>query len=180
MKVQLSPSVIAALYKDTLVITGRHAGEKPTTQVTDKKDKAATDVPPPVTKWYLGDNRQHVVIVVNDDSAVHIADEYLGTLGKLLTACGLTLADVAIVNFARQPRQFTDLKKQLGCTQLLLFNVGTQDIELPFTIPHYQVQQYSGTTIMTAPVTTLSAGNTEAVKKEKRYLWDKLKIIFNV
>ena len=63
---------------------------------------------------------------------------------------------------------------------LFLFDVNTTDIQLPFAIPHYQLQQYSGCTIMTSPAVNLSENSTDEVKAEKRKLWLKLKQIFNV
>lgn len=173
-------SVIAALYKDSLVITEQGLKEKPVPQFTDKIVNMVTETPPPVPKWFLGDNLKKIVILVNDTSAVHINDEYLGTLSKLLTACKLTLADVAIVNLAQQPKVFRDIRDELHAAYVLMFNVSTQDIQLPFTIPHYQVQQYSGCVFMTAPIITLSGQTTDAVRTEKRSLWEKMKVLFGV
>ena len=107
-----------------------------------------------------------------------INDEWLGTLGKLLAACKLNIGDVAIVNHLNSGVLFPELKEQLQPKHILMFDVSMQDLQLPFTIPNYQVQQYAGITFMTAPVVTLSHAATDAVKTEKRKLWEKLKLIF--
>jgi len=76
---------------------------------------------------------------------------------------------------------FAAIKEALQPERVFMFDVTTRDIQLPFAIPYYQVQQYGGCTFMTAPGSTLSTGpNTEAVAAEKRKLWEKLKIIFAV
>jgi hypothetical protein len=66
---------------------------------------------------------------------------------------------------------FTEIKAQLQPHFLLLFDIATTSIQLPFAIPHYQLQQYAGSTIMTSPATNLSEDNTEERKIEKRKLW---------
>lgn len=182
MRTNLPEVVIAGLYKDSLVL----AAEKtvPTTatgqQVTNKKEKQEAALPSTLKKWYLGDNKKNIAIIIKDPSAVFINDEWLGTLGKLLAACKLNIGDVAIINHLNTSVKFAALKDQLQPKQILMFDAAMQDLQLPFTIPHYQVQQYAGTTFMTAPAATLSDANTEAVKIEKRKLWEKLKLIFAV
>ena len=61
-----------------------------------------------------------------------------------------------------------------------MFNVAGTDIQLPFTMPHYQVQQYGGCAFMTAPADTLAEITSDTLKAEKRKLWEKLKQIFNI
>ena len=54
-------------------------------------------------------------------------------------------------------------------------------MQLPFTIPYYQKQNYAGCTIITAPDATLQGGEqTVAIKAEKRKLWEVLKQVFEV
>ena len=101
-------------------------------------------------------------------------------MGKLLAACKLNLGDVAIINQLNSNIEFATLKDQLQPKYVLMFDTLIQDIKLPFTIPHFQIQQYAGTTFMTAPEITLSDAATDAVKTEKRKLSKKLKIIFTV
>ena len=178
---QLPGFVIAGLYKDTLVLAGGETLSANTNQrqVTDKTNNTKAPAPPEPKKWWLGDNKKNITILIKDNNAVHINDEWLGTLGKLLTACGLNLGDAAIVNM-KEPYTYTFLNEQLHPEYMLLFDTTTGDIQLPFAIPNYQVQKYAGCTFMAASSTTLSAKTTDIIKTEKRMLWEKLKIIFNV
>jgi hypothetical protein len=75
---------------------------------------------------------------------------------------------------------FSSLKDGLQPKITLMFDVTTQDIQLPFAIPHYQVQRYADCTFMTAPLNTLSTDTQEPLRSEKKKLWEKLKLIFNV
>jgi hypothetical protein len=180
MKIQLPEVVIAGLYKDALVITQRNPEPKALQQFTNKKTKQKDAAPPSIKKLFLGDNKKNIAILIKDGTAVHINDEWLTTLSKLLSACKLTLEDVAIVNCAHQNEVFSSLKETLKPTVALMFNVTTQDVQLPFSIPHYQVQRYGDCAFMTAPVNTLSTDTQEPVRSEKKKLWEKLKLIFNV
>lgn len=182
MKINLPETVIAGLFKDSLVLVEEKS--KPAIpadqQVTNKKEKQEATVNAAAQKWFLGDNKKNIAIILKDPYAVFINDEWLGTLGKLLAACKLNIGDVAIINQIKTNIDFAALKDQLQPKHVLMFDTLVQDIKLPFTIPHFQIQQYAGTTFMTAPALTLSDAATDAVKMEKRKLWEKLKIIFSV
>jgi len=182
MKINLPETVIAGLFKDSLVLVNEKniPSITPRQQVTNKKEKQEAAAEPTSKKWYLGDNKKNIAIIIKDPSAVFINDEWLGTLGKLLAACKLNIGDVAIINHLNTNIEFTALKDQLQPKHVLMFDTLIQDIKLPFTIPHFQIQQYAGSTFMTAPALTLSDAATDAVKAEKRKLWEKLKIIFSV
>ena len=180
MKVQLPEVVIAGLYKDALVITQTDPEPKASQQFTNKKIKQDESPAPSIKKLFLGGNKKNIAILIKDSSAVHINDEWLTTLSKLLSACKLTLEDVAIVNYASQSETFSSLKETLQPKVALMFDVATQDIQLPFTIPHYQVQRHADCLFMTAPANTLSTETQEPVRSEKKKLWEKLKLMFNV
>ncbi|MEP7320064.1 MAG: hypothetical protein ABI921_15010 [Panacibacter sp.] len=178
----LSKIVIAGLYKESLVLVQEENISTVVTgqQFTNKKEKTEKPAPPPAKKWFLGNNKEHITIIVKDNSAVFINDEWLGTLGRLLAACKLNTGDVAIVNFQNYPLNFNALKEQLTPQYILMFDVSMQDMQLPFAIPQYQVQQYAECTFMIASSVTLSDSNTDAIKAEKRKLWEKLKVIFKI
>ena len=180
MKIQLPEVVIAGLYKDALVITQTNPEPKASQQVTNKPTKEDITASPPIKKLFFGDNKKNIAILIKDSDAVHINDEWLTTLSKLLSACQLTLEDVAIINFAHQNEIFSSLKETLQPKVVLMFDVTMQDIQLPFTIPYYQVQRYADCTFMTAPIVTLTTDTKEPTRVEKKKLWEKLKVIFGV
>jgi len=177
MNIRLSPTVIAGLYKNSLVIAKELQQEQLPEQFTNKKIKDGDVIG---KKWYLGDNQKNILILLKDESAVYINDEWLTTLSKLLVACKLNLGDVAIVNYLHYNKPFVQLKDELQPQLIFMFDVTTNDIQLPFTMPHYQAQQYAGCTFITAPQVTLTGENSDAIKTEKRKLWEKMKIIFKV
>jgi hypothetical protein len=187
--IKLPNFTLVDFFKDNLVIVNDVA-EVPKIQVTKASQPLATEAaiapaikkePLPLPKkWFLGDNQKHIVILVNDIEAVYLRDEWLQFLSNILGACKLNLGDVAIVNHANNPMLFTDFQQHLAPQHFILFDVPTQNIQLPFTVPFYQLQQFGNTKFLLAPSLALMQGNTEAVKMEKSRLWLSLKKMFNI
>lgn len=183
--IQLPDFVVAGLYKDALVILNDVQASVPHTvtptppQPEDKIQQPAQPVKPD-TPWYLGNNNKQITIVVKDANAVHVNDKHLDFLGKLLSACKLNLGDVAIVNRATKAVDYNQLKEILQPKHLILFDVNAQDIQLPFTVPHYQVQAYGGSSFLLAPSLVMIDGDTQEAKLEKSKLWLSLKKMFGI
>jgi hypothetical protein len=183
MSNRLPNFIIAGLYKDSLVITQETntSAIQIKEQINDKKINRDAALPVPVKKWFLGDNKKNIIILVKDTTAVFINDEWLATLSKLLAACKLNLGDVAIINYFQNNVSLASIKEELKPQRVFMFDVTTNELQMPFSIPNYQVQQYGGCTFMCASGKTLSSSaSTEAIVAEKRQLWEKLKIIFGL
>jgi len=175
----LPPFVIASLYKDELVLID---DQKSSNANKPKKGEAVVTSPVDVQKpiSYLGDNQKKVTILLQDTTAVHLADESLQFLTAILAACKLNMGDVAIVNTVHQPLQYTQIKTELKPSTIILFDISTASIALPFEVPHYQVQQYDNCTLLfSAPLQSMLV-KTDAAKLEKGKLWNALKKTFNI
>lgn len=172
VKSQLPDFLIAELYKNSLVITDNEV------RVEEKIPKPAK----PITErqWFLGSNLRKITLLVSEKDAVYLPDESLQFLSNILGACKLNLGDVAIVNHYHDPAEYSFLKENLAPAYLLLFGVTAQELQLPFTIPHYQVQKYDGMQVLLAPALHTMLGNTQEAKLEKSKLWLCLKKMFNV
>ena len=170
-KIQLPDFILADLYKENLVILNDvQVLEKQTNEI--KKE--------PKTKWFLGDNKKNICIVVNDVEAVYLNEDLLNFLTTILGACKLNLGDVAILNYNNNHFQYTFIKEQLSPKYLLLFNVEPNAIQLPFTIPYYQVQKYDKCSILTSPSLQILLGTNEEAKLQKSKLWLSLKKMFSI
>jgi len=182
MNIQLPDFVLADLYKNTIVMahdTGAAIAQPPPQGTQTQLQPPRKTTPTEQKKWFLGNNNRGIAILVNDPTAVFINDEWLDTLGKLLAALKINLADTAIINLHKTPVVFTQLQKEFQATHIILFGITTGQIQLPFAIPDYQAQNFAGCTILKAPEITLAApaNTTEAIKAEKRKLWESLKKI---
>src|SRR5215510_7241480 len=91
-QIQLPASVVANLYKHSLVETVDHSSPENSVHTLKKTDRSAD-------KWkYLGENKKNILIIVNYNDVVYLPDDDLSFLTNILAACKLNLGDVAIVN----------------------------------------------------------------------------------
>ena len=132
----------------------------------------------PVAYKILGNNKQQISVVVNCPNDVFVPEADLQFLTKMLGACKLNMADVAIVNYATAPIAIDKLKTQLQPRSLLLFGVEPGDIQLPINFPPFKEQPYAGTTYLFTPSLSQLNQETEEAKLLKRKLWDCLKRMF--
>jgi hypothetical protein len=138
---------------------------------------------PPATKGggaykVLGNNKRNISVVVDFPSEVFVPESDLQFLTKMLSACKLNLADVAIVNHATSEVAIDQLKEQLRPLHVLLFGVEPTTIRLPISFPAFKEQAYAGTTYLFAPGLAQLNQETEEAKLTKRKLWDCLKRMF--
>jgi hypothetical protein len=166
--------LLASYYKNKLVIP------------TQSKPAAISAVvkpphlPAAETRWYLGENKKQVTIVVNQSSVAFLTDDQFTLLTGVLKACKLNMADVSIVNLANSAKNFTQLHQTLNTRFLLLFDVATSSIDLPFSIPLYQLQSYDQCQILQATSLDTMLGDGTAAKDEKMKLWNGLRKMFSV
>jgi len=169
MNEQLPGFVLAELYSKSLVCIDEEA----------KPVKTAAEIKKP-KNIYLGNYEKKVIVLVHDAENIYLTDENLQFLSGMLNACKLNLAHIALINFYNNPLKFSELKKELKPKYLLLFGISALQIELPFTMPDYQVQQYDACKIVIAPsLPGLNTSSAYAVT-EKKKLWKSLQKMFNL
>jgi hypothetical protein len=101
----------------------------------------------------------------------------LDFLSSILVACKLSLADVAIVNVnTLSVANYRSIINQLKSKILLMFDVASDAIDLPFNYPYFQVQQFDQCTYLSAP----DLKSIEIDKTLKTQLWNCLKKLFGI
>jgi hypothetical protein len=126
---------------------------------------------------FLGSNQKKITILVNADAAIYLPDDELNFLMGILTACKLSMADIALVNLAKNPNLvYSVLSEQLKAEKVFLFGLNAASIELPLQFPHYQVQQFNNQVYLSS----VSLAEMQANKEEKMKLWNCLKKIFSI
>jgi|CXWL01.1.fsa_nt_gi hypothetical protein len=125
----------------------------------------------------LGSNNKNILIIVNTSEAVHLPDNDLTFLTGILTACKLTLADVAIVNLNNHPEaSYKELILFFKSKIVFLFDIEPDAFGLPMSFPHYQIQAFAGNSFLFSP----SLKKLENDRVEKSKLWVCLKRLFNL
>jgi hypothetical protein len=170
--IELPASVVADLYRSVLLETAGPA-EKISLQVEVQTD-VGKEKP---GLGSLGNNRKNILILLNEAGAVHLPDRELNFLTGILTACKLSLDDVAIINLDKHKDvNYKDLVREFKSRVVLLFNIAPAELGLPVNFPHYQVQPLAQQTFLAAP----SLGDLENDRLEKSKLWVSLKRLFNI
>ncbi len=178
--VQLPSTVIAELYKQSLVVLQDF---KPNT-TNDNANTETSASPVSVADYsimpfkYLGGFEKKIAILVTEHFNAHIGDEDLEFLTKMLSACKLLLSDVAIINVVSNPKA-NQLWQLMPPKVMLMFDVDPGTVGLPFRRPHFEVQQWSGAVFMNAPeLSIFRTGNENDIKLLKTKLWLCLQKIF--
>lgn len=161
--IQLSPQLMQDLYRNSLV------------DLNPAKPGAAS--PQPRENGYLGNNKKAVTILVDAPGCSYLAEDDLNFLLGILTACKLSMDDVALLNMANAAvRDLAALNQLLNPSRIFLFGLSPAALQLPLVFPHYQVQQYNGQVFLAAP----ALAQLRDDKAEKMKLWGCLKTIFQI
>jgi hypothetical protein len=163
--IQLPAIVIQDLFKKSLVDL-------------NKKEMAAPAAKPAGNDIsFLGKNGRNIAILVHSPETLYLPDNELDFLMGILTACGLTMADIALVNIAQKKEiDYKILESSLSAEKIFLFGPEPAVLQLPLSFPHYQVQRYNNQVYLAAP----SLQQLQADKMEKSKLWTCLKQIFSL
>lgn len=169
--IELPAAVVAELYEQSLVLP---AGA--VTGIPAKEGPAPVQASGPETTRSLGNNQQKILLLVRHPDAVFLPDQELSFLTGVLTACKLSMADVALVNLHPAHPGYPALTRQFSSRICILFGVGPAEFGLPMNFPPYQLQPFGGLTFLCAP----SLRELEHDKVEKSKLWVCLKRLFNL
>jgi hypothetical protein len=165
---------IALLFKNSLV---EITSEQPVS--TKAKGKSETIAPEnKEDEWkYLGENKKRTLVVVRYSDVTHLPDKQLSFLTKLLTACSLSIGDVAIFNFQNyHSKGFDKIINYFNPKVVLLFDVEPGEFGMPMIFPQFQAQGHKDAVFVSSP----SLETIEPDKNLKGKLWTCLKKIFNL
>ena len=161
--IQLPAFLIQELYKNSLV---KFESPGPVQKI---EVKSSINI--------LGNNRSKVIIVVENNEAAFLPDNQLNFLLGILSACKLTMEDVAIINiYINKAITYKAILLELKAEKIILFGVKPAQLNLPVEFPSYQIQQYNNQTYVTAAM----LADIESDKTEKTKLWNCLKQIFAI
>ena len=158
-KPALNPWVLAHFYTDPLFEPSK-----------DPEPGSSDPIP------FLGDNRRHVLILVDHTPEPFLSDDLLEFLIQVLGACQFSMSDVALVNRQRLPGlRYVDLQHQFQPVKILAFAVQLQDGPLP-QAPRNEVQ-------FADQCSWLHSASLRELKDDKALkiiFWKELKSLFNL
>lgn len=158
--IQLSPLLMQQLYSKSLVDISDHPTANPG-KIAD----------PGIAISRLGNNEKNILVIVDEKDAPFLEDAQLALLVSILTACKLSLADIALVNFHKNPAiHFNMLNEQLHPSAILLFGIDAARLDFPLIFPHFQLTSYNGQTYLASPPLQQIGADTQL----KKQLWTQL------
>jgi hypothetical protein len=122
----------------------------------------------------LGENQQRILFLVKNSQNSFLPDEEMDLLSNMLLACKLSMADIALVNTFNSSLNYQILNKHFQPGKVLLFGINTSELNLPFEIPHFQIQQFHAQLYTTSPPLKEYLNN----KTLKKDLWSCLQKLF--
>jgi hypothetical protein len=127
---------------------------------------------------WLGAFNRKVLIIVEDVHAVHLAENELVLLAKMMEAVKLSMADVAVVNTARYRLSLNQIMQKLPAEVVLFFGVEPFSMGMPMKFPHFQLQRWNDGIYLFSP--SLFEINTPSALQvnQKKGLWKALLEIF--
>jgi hypothetical protein len=155
--IQLPASVVADMYKESLVVLNDLQSKKETA-VSKKKNE-----PEPLPGL--------VVLTAKPTSG-----EEKILLDKMLIACKLSPSAAILYHISERAPDYREITELPPLSVILLFGVAPLQIGLPMDFPPYQVQQHQGKTFLASD--SLSNLMEDAAAKKK--LWDCLRKIFKI
>ncbi len=125
----------------------------------------------------LGNNKKRIVIIVMYPEAIYLPDDELPFLLGILSACKLSMEDIALVNRSTDSTLlYKDLAEQFKAEKIFLFGVVPEVLGLPLQFPLYQIQPFNNQLYLSSASLT----DLQNDKAEKTKLWNCLKKIFSI
>ena len=163
-KLQLPGFLYGPLFKKNLVII--KSGVQP-----DSLKKESKKIN------FLGGNKKKIVFIGNDNQNKFLGDDQMKFLSDLLNACNLTMADIAFLNFSEGSGfSYHDVNGQLHPEKILMFGVSAKELDLPFEIPYFQMQNFQSLLYTISP----TLAEIQLDNNLKKRLWACLQKIFNI
>lgn len=118
-----TPAVSAPLIKEEEIPTLNSLPAPEEAKVSTKKD---------ISFSYIGENNKYFLILIDDKKHTEISTVHQETLLKIMSAKGLEMRDLAILNLDKHKDvSFSDLKTFFSCNRITLFGIDPKRIALP-------------------------------------------------
>lgn len=171
--IPLTASLCTNLFQDKLVLPPNSLADKKSSGTSESTEQTGSTA----EIIHLGLNGQKILFLVHSPNVKYLPDDEMDMLAKLLGACQLSMADIALINY--QPASeltYTDFVNRLQSEKLLIFGVTPQTLGLPFNIPHFQIQTYENKTFLFAPAMHSFLKDIDL----KKSLWASLQKLFSL
>lgn len=129
------------------------------------------ETPAPTSFNYLGENNRYFLIIVDDATHADLNTVHREMLMKIMTAKGMEMRDLAILNLNRYPgASFLQLKDFFSCNRVVLFGIDPQRLSIK-AVPSNAPEKVDGVSILA----TFSLAEMAVDTDKKRQFWTVMK-----
>jgi len=169
---KLPNSVLVNLYKESIVL-----GIAPVN--VDKKGHEADNSPiQPIQ--FLGAHQKKILIIVQDNNALHLNEGDFDLLTAILNACKLTMADIALMNLANTNYSLHQILTQVPSDMVLVFDIHPTQLKIKLPNQLYTPILLGTTQLLFSNNLSSMRGIDPTSKIEKTKLWTALKLLFKL
>ena len=159
---QISSALVYELYKNSLVALD----DEQLIQESFNSDKPS----------FLGNNSKRILILTDSATAIHLEDNELQLLIGILSACKLTLADVAVCNLNNcSASNIERLMEIFQPEKMISFGVNTE-VSLPIPKVFFTIQTHNQIKCLASPSLQIISEDANL----KKSLWISLKLLFEL
>jgi hypothetical protein len=162
--IRLSPSLLAALYPDSLVLEKIQENQ----------------FPAPTVYRYLGNHLRKISFLVHYSDAVFLPDDQLEFLGRMLSPCHLGIADVSVLNTAGNPVEILELSRQLRPETLFICGIDPASLGIQDQLKPFTVTTLLGISMLLLPSLNRINQETTEARQYKKQLWLCLQKLFSL
>ncbi len=120
---------------------------------------------------YLGENNKYFLILINEPNQKDISSIQKETLLKIMSAKGMELRDLAVLNINQYPGvHYNDLKEFFSFNKIVLFGIDPRQISLPSQSSNQVVKQENAKILCTYSIDEMIKDTTK-----KREFWNVMK-----
>ena len=109
---------------------------------------------------------------------LYLPEPQLNFLANILKACNLNIADIGIINLAKQALTFEQINKSMGSRKMIFFKTDPAIIGIDQPIPPFSVKEYDGVSVLKASALEDMNQPSDESKLLKSKLWLCLKELF--
>ena len=171
---KLSDTVVAALYRETLV--GQDVPAPPEKIAKPSLSLEIVDTGYP----FLGENLRSICFLVSYPDDEFIPEEQLCFLLKILQACKCGLDDIALINTKNYPVEINNLKSRLNPRIIFLWGETPIVNGIDQEFPDMTISTWESISFVPVRQAELMSRNNPQGLALKRILWVSLKKLFNL
>ena len=180
----LPNSVLVNLYKESLVLGTAAANVDKKEFITPPTESEspiiAVETAPIAPIKFLGEHQKKILVLVQDDHAVHLNERDFDLLTSILNACKLTIADIGLINVANKNFSLHQILEQAPSDFVLIFDINPTQLKIKLPTKLYTPIILGTTQLLFSNNLSNMQGIDQDSKIEKMKLWTALKLIFKL